>query len=292
VFIGIDSLRAAALVELGWREPLSTGSLIHARSQARLEAALNGGVPVVVMQKETASGAASFEVYEVCVRDKSPKRNLGFSETAGLADILSSILDAAHTHLRNAIDVGRGEKNVEIPALRGLLHRKDDNDTPSRKKRGIAPTLKQIKQAHRIGMGHLKRIKTSLNNMLHRGKKSAATPTQAPTPAVKRVRRIPQAGGNSVPRTSKVAKVPGSSTPSASNPATPAQNFGPGNPDPAQYRVAKQTVEVRGMIGTKRTSATISAGSRYRLVPSGIGTILMRVGTPPMVISPGDLAKL
>ncbi len=262
-YVGTSSLRAGLLLEHGWSSVLPSTNIDDARRNARLHAAVDGGFACVLAQRVAADGRVG---YHLCSADvdggDTPRERLGFSESAGLADIISSILDAAHTHLRHAIDVGSGHKDLTIPSL------------------------KEIMQGHDVGMKHVRKIAKPLRSA---NKKALTTPgapgSRKPrAPVMKRTARVAR-----VPTAKKARRVKSAGAPGGKAGAP----FGPNNPNPAGPRTASSDVRVRGTIGGKPSTTTIRSGTNYTLVSTPLGTILKRPGGHGVfIVHPADEKKL
>jgi len=263
MFIGTSSMRAGLLIQNGWNSPLDATFLREARLQARLHAAVDGGEPVVLLQalQENAGikgASVIFELYEIGAEFAATSHErLGLSETAGLADWITNILDAAHTHLRNAIDVGRGDKNVELPALHSLF--KDDDDDYGTKKpvKGEKlPSLKDIMKAHKAGISRV----TKLARALHKMKNGA---TRIASKLGKKLK------GFGVDKRKKSTRVP---------------HVGQAR------KVARRTVKVAGTVNGKPATMTVKQGDGYKL---GKDHVLKKPGGyTNFKVAPKDVSKL
>lgn len=192
LYVGTSSARAPYLVALGWKNLTVTPDVAFARRMARIAAiedACDGVVMAVDSPGEVAGSITSIDVtpgdavpVEVTDGD-TPEERLGFDETAGgVSDVVSgllSILDQTHSTVRNMIDVGKGDANVELPHLRELKDRWDQQREAMEEKRFLKSIenlpekarhkkLKEFKEqrAQKKHDTRINRLKTSAHHKL------------------------------------------------------------------------------------------------------------------------------
>lgn len=289
-YVGTSAVVAGKILAGGPNICPETASLEEARKHARLHGAVDGSGAVVLRK-----GSKGFLVVEsVAIAGATPRERLGFSETAGLADILTSILDAAHRNIKKAIDVGAGNDSAHIPSLReirdaysGKLHTKNysgehytKNRKPRSKKKDPVDSNKELDDAHEKVQQGLKKIGRHVHKQIGPG-------------GVKRKKPLGKKPLGKKPKVRKgVVKAPKKVLKKANAPAR-TQPFGPNNPNPHGPKTAGKDITVRGKINGKASRAVVRKGTDYQLVHTPLGTILKRQGgRGAFIVAPSDVGKL
>lgn len=210
--------------------------------------------------------------------DAATKQRLGFAETAGLADIITGLLDSVHKHIRNAIDVGAGNKNVELPSaesIRDAYHRGTLLN--------MNKTTKHIKKK----LPSKQKLQKQLSNPASNPTAPGAQPTAAPAAGPVGVGKPKQPG--------KPKAVKGPVKPRAGRKPTQPKTGPLSNQiaNPAGSKTASANIKVAGRMNGKPSKTIIHKGTSYSLVHTNMGVILKRPGSHGVfIVDSGDVGKL
>lgn len=285
-YVGVSSEAAPLLVAMGWPK-LRIDCLEVASTNARRAALQEGGYPVLLavevphelvpgLSVSMAVDPLQLRAHAVLPDAPTALERLGFSETAGVGDVVNSllqVLDESHKAIRSAIDVGQGG-SAELPSakmlrrtLREILGKDPDGDDEDAHNRARRKANRGLRKFFSKTKKHVMKNLDGLRKKA--GVKKATKPRGPKRPA---------------PDTRKRAK------------KSDWAPKGKKAEDKVKWSPAKKAstnLVVEGTLNGKKMTLKIMAGKSYRVAKTQEGVRVSRPGLRGVFIaSPSSAGKL